>query len=151
MGIVPGYIPRRGSVIEVITGADPSAGAEITHTVPAGQVWRLLSIMLTLVTDATAANRRPSISISDGTNEIALALNGSAVQAASLTMQHYFAIGLGGSSTSLVARDVGTAAAQAALPDIILPAGFVITSDTDLIESGDNYDVPLMLVERYVL
>ena len=53
---------------EVVEGVAPAAGADITFTVPAGEVWELQSILLSLVTDANAANRTIILDFTDGTS-----------------------------------------------------------------------------------
>ena len=44
--------------IEVNKPANPAAGAQLTWTVPVGEVWEIQSLYVELVTDATASNRR---------------------------------------------------------------------------------------------
>ena len=51
--------------IQSITGTDPSAGNEISQTVPANTIWRLWGMYATLVTDAGVADRRASRYIDD--------------------------------------------------------------------------------------
>lgn len=66
--ILDGLDERSSSRVDVIVGANPAAGAEVSETVPAGETWCLLGVRVTLVTSATVATRQPILTLDDGTN-----------------------------------------------------------------------------------
>lgn len=119
------------------TGTAPAAGSDWTVTVPAGKVWRVLSVRASLVTSATVANRAPALTVSDG-SAVFLTVPAPAVQAASLT-------GVFDWYEYASAQAVGNVQA-AALPELIIPAGFVLASSTAAIAAGDQWSAPVVYV-----
>ena len=128
--------------IQSITGTDPAAGAEISETVPANTIWLIGSVRFTLVTDATVAERQAHLVINDGATTL-LNLPTTGTQIQSLT-RNYNAHELGGLIVPTGSEiDIG-------LPSgLILPAGFGLTTETTLIESGDDYGAPQLSVEAW--
>jgi len=127
-----------------ITGADPAAGAEISVTVPDNFYWKIMSVRLTLVTDATAANRRVHLVINNGTIDMIDILTGTN-QTASLTRNHNIYADLTFGSTS---EDDDY---QASFPaNFYLPPGFILKTQTTNLAAGDNYGAPLIYVERFL-
>lgn len=126
---------------KTISTADPGAGAEISHTVPAGVSWRLIGVLASLVTSAVVANRLARLVINDGTDDV-LSFPAPAVHAASLTNQYQWApVGVGASVTT---------AQLAPIPgEIILRAGDVIKTSTALIDAGDNWGVARIVVMEW--
>jgi hypothetical protein len=126
-----------------VAGTDPAAGVECSETVPAGARWRLISLVVALVTDATVANRIPVLTIDDGTTVIARGVV-AAVQAASLTVQHAFS-GVGAAGAAASATNHGF------LPSpLVLSAGYRIKTVTGGFQAGDNYGPPNYLVEEWI-
>jgi hypothetical protein len=130
-------------VLRSIVGTDPAANTEISETVPTGARWRLVGVRFALVTDANAANRNVSLVIDDGANAVfeATALN---VQAASLTIN--YAASAAGFATGSVSnrQSIGIP------PDLVLPAGYRIRTETGSMQVGDNYSAPQLLVEEWL-
>lgn len=56
----------------VITGSVPAVGAEILETVPTGARWRLVSAVVTFVTDVTAITRSPRLEFRESNITFAL-------------------------------------------------------------------------------
>lgn len=136
-------VDPEGGTLKIVTGSDPGAGAESTVTVPAGKAWEVLSYKITLVTDATVANRRNRLILDDGATEFARFFS-LLVQPASLTWTHTFA--------KHGAMNGGAADALANInpfPDVILGPGYRIITSTVAIQAGDNYGVPALLVVEY--
>jgi hypothetical protein len=135
-------IDGRG-VIRSITGTDPAAGAEVSETVPTNARWRLIAVQVTLVTDATVANRQPAIDLDDG----ALSFWRSGVganQTASLTIRNNWGDAAGAFGST-------GAPSNGLLPrDIQLVGGFRIRTSTTNLQAGDNYGAPQMLVEEWI-
>jgi hypothetical protein len=135
------FVPGTGEY-EVVTGADPAAGAEISVTVPAGFSWRLTAVSATLVTDATAATRRVGLLLDDGATQLwaAQATDG---QAASLT-RGYSWPNLG----SYVVAQTTTIGIPG--PDgFFLRSGSRVRTATVNFQAGDNWGVPVFYVERF--
>lgn len=134
-------VQRSGGVLKVVNGADPAAGAECQDTVPAGKVWRLISVLLTLVTNATVANRRVHMTLDDGAT-VWYRRGSNATQAASLTQNYQFA----GEAGEAAVRDLFAADP---LPIFDLPAGSRISTVTVNKDAGDNYGAPKYYIEEF--
>jgi hypothetical protein len=132
---------RGGGTLKVVAGGDPAAGAEVSDAVPAGKVWRLISVLLTLVTDANAANRRPHITIDDGTT-VFYRRGSNATQAASLTQNYVFA----SEAQEAAVRDLWVADP---MPQLELLGGSRIKTVTVNKQAGDNYAAPQYYVEEF--
>lgn len=130
-------------ILKVITGTNPAAGNEISHTVPSGKRWRLLAARFALVTDATVASRFVAFKITDGTNTLFEGYATAAVsQTASLTYNYSASPILDGSGSSGTKRVIP-------IPMILLGSGYTAGTSTTAIQSGDNYGAPVFLVEEY--
>lgn len=128
-------------LLHVVRGADPAAGAEARLTVPGGEVWEVFFVSALLATDATVANRRPSLLVQVEGQTIWQGVVGND-QPASLTWRHNWAGGLnpGGSGASAVA--------QGALPTpLTLGPAAVLSTLTTAIAVGDNWQ-PLQAYVR---
>lgn len=122
---------------------DPAANTEVSQTVPGGQIWELLSVNVTLVTDATVANRQVTLVIDDGVNIVAQ-VTAQPTQAASLTYNYTFSVG--GVDRAAV---VGTNVLVPLPGPLALPAGFRIRTVTTLRAATDNYGAATVLAVRY--
>lgn len=130
-------------LLRSITGTDPAAGAEISETVPTNARWRLINFGFDLVTDATAATRRPRLDFNDGSADFLRIEHGETL-IASLTGRFDSFPGLG-----VYSRLNNTFRLQV-IPELILSAGFVISTATTSLQAGDNYGAPRMLVEEWI-
>lgn len=126
---ISGVAPWRRSRI-VLPVAAPAAGADWTLIVPAGHLYRVLSVYAQLVTSAVVNTRVARLALGDGVRTF-LDLPPAASQAASLTRRYAWAPGVSGSSQ-------GTGV-ESYLPDVTLSAGWTIGSVTDLIDVGDTW------------
>lgn len=133
----PGYV-------HLVTGTDPAAGAEVDETVPTNVRWRLISLRLTLVTDATVQNRTVHVQFTDGTTNYAY-IRGPANQAASET-RHYDVYEGAARETAFVGTHI-----MYPLPErMLLFQGHHIETDTSNLQAGDNWGAPQMLVEEWI-
>lgn len=126
-----------------IAGADPAAGAEALITVPAGEIWELLSVLVVLVASAAAANRQAQLIIDDGTN-ILWQSDSPSNQIANETRTYV-------AGSGLERQDVGvpTSTKQWALPTgLVLAGGYRIRTLTTAIDAGDNYGIPRAVVKK---
>ena len=141
-GLLGVEVATRGGELGIVVGANPAAGAEMVDTVPIGERWLLLSLMIELITAATAANRRVRFRFTDGTNEFYRGVAGSA-QTASRTIRYS---GSPGGAEHAVRIDEMVLS----LPNrMLLGPGFTIETRTDSLQAGDNYGAPSFLRERY--
>ena len=123
-----------------ITGTNPASGAEISETVPSGARWKLKSIVMSFGTSATVANREITLLINDGTNTLVRIPSGQTITASAGRVINYVAIGdtVNGSVAGLTAVPA---------PDVVLFAGWKITSSTNGLQAGDDFIAPQMLIE----
>lgn len=115
--------------------SNPSAGAEVTVTVPAGETWALQSVDLTLTTSATAGNRQVQLIVDDGTNELYRYLV-TVTQAASLAYIYVFS---GMTNDAAVRAGTGVNEVLSELPALTLAAGYRVRTSTIGIQVGDQY------------
>lgn len=141
-GRVRSMVEGPGS-LRSITGTNPAAGAEITETVPTGARWKIRAFNAILVTDATVANRFPSILIDDTAADL-YASDPAVAQTASQSMQYFAAHGV----TRLAATFIRP---MWAFPvDMTLLAGWRVRTVTQSLQAGDNWGAPQMLVEEWL-
>jgi hypothetical protein len=133
---ISGEAPWRRSRI-VVRGSAPAAGADWSFLVPAGHVYRVVSLYARLVTDATVANRAVSLLASDGVATF-LVIPPAAVQAASLTYDYAWWEHAPGAL-------VGTGQGIPLVP-LVLEAGWSLTASTALLKAGDAWGAPALAV-----
>lgn len=126
---------------EIVTGDDPAAGAEVSVTVPDGEVWELFSVRVQLVCDATVANRRSALSLTDGTTEFFRA-HSIANQTASETTTYQFADMY--QHTSQLLGKLAIRIPQS----FTLLGGWTVETQTDSLQAGDDYGAPLLYVVK---
>jgi hypothetical protein len=126
----------------VTTRTDPAAGAEVSIIVPGRAAFELVAIRLELVTDATVAARRTTLSFDDGTVEFFRWTAGD-TQAASLTRQLYGAAGLGYEAGAFRTDEL-----VFGLPHLYLAPGFRVSTVTENLQAGDNYAAPRIYVRE---
>lgn len=129
--------------IRVITGTDPAAGVEITETVPTNARWRFIGALLTLVTDATAANRQPFFIVSDGSSAW-FSFSWGTVVTASLTAFLNAATGVVNTAPSAIVQ-------MLTVPiDLYMLAGHDFQTSTFSLQAGDNWAAPIYSVEEWI-
>lgn len=126
-----------------ITGTNPGLGVEVSETVPTNVRWRLKSLRVQLVNDATVASRAVSLEITDGTNTVAK-FGAANAQTAGTTWTYTFA-------------DVGTNIASISdqiligiQSDLILLEGYTIKTSTNGLQAGDNFGAPQYVIEEWI-
>lgn len=127
-------------------GTNPTAGAEISQTVPTGEAWLLTSVVATLVTSAAVANRSPHLIIDDGANVLAN-LVPAAAQAASTTVVYAWTVG--GFDAGAV-RD-GVAASGQLPAGLRLQPGYRIRTVTTALDVADDWSAPVLSYQRISL
>lgn len=125
------------------TGADPAANTEVSDTVPAGQVWALIAVVIDLVQGITQTPQ-PILQIDDGTTVVAESVGSTAAQGASTTCR--YAWGTGYTLTGQIGATPNIRS-FAPLPfGLVLPAGYRIRTVTLGIGANTNYGAPRYLV-----
>jgi hypothetical protein len=114
--------------------AAPAAGAEITYTVPAGEVWEIQSLSFRLVTSATAATRIVAVVCTDGTDRIGR-YEAASSQTAGQTRDYQ--------SSQLGALWTPVTGTMFVIPmsPVFLKEGYIIKTDTISIQVGDQYSL----------
>jgi len=125
------------------TSLDPIAGAEWVMKVPVGAVWRIQSVMVKLVTDATVVNRETALQLDDGATVVGL-YPAAAVVTAGKTMNLTWGAGSGG--LAVLADTI-----HSSLPsDLRVPSGYNLSSRTFGMQVADNYQTASVLVEEWL-
>lgn len=141
-GQIEGPLEGAG-VVRSITGTNPAAGAEISETVPTGAAWRPLSLVATLVTDATVATRRAILIFDDGTlTHTRMPQNTTSTATQSVILAWHIG--------SDIVSSGGTFGNAPLADHVRLPAGSRIMTSTNNIQAGDNWGAPQFLVEEWV-
>lgn len=139
MALYPEAVAVRGlGELKVITGDDPAAGQEVSVTVPADEEWEVLSIILSLTTDATAGNRNVRVVFDDGSTVYAQAAI-STNHPASTTHIYGLAAGVG-VNVSAGDRSMWSLACE---PQIV-KSGHRIRTSTSSFQAGDNFAAPVI-------
>lgn len=133
----------QGNLITVRVDS-PAAGAEFELTVPAGRVWRLISLRCLLTTDATVQTRLTNLDFLDG-SDIYLSTGSSG--------------GVPASTNGSVTLAPGTPPFNASATDLqwlgapnnlLLRPGDIIRSRTENIVAADQYSQIVLRVEEWV-
>ena len=135
-------VDGRGA-IRSITGTDPVAGAEVLEVVPTDAFWRVRSMNVSLVSDATAVARVVRATIDDG-SAVYFQSNPEFTQGASLTSEYTMGAFGGGAGLNSAFLRVPL------LVDTLMPAAHRIGTDTVSLQAGDNYGAPQLLVEEWI-
>lgn len=133
-----------GGKIRAFQGADPAAGAEISEAVALNEVWRLIAITFSLVTDANAADRHVHLKIRPQNELGEIEFFGSTTQPASTTRFYHCAAY---PSMPLATEDNDILIPLA--PNLILTdLGRILTETTNL-QATDNFGIPTFHYEQF--
>lgn len=130
--------------ITTVATSDPAANAEISYTVPAGQILFLQGARVSLVTDANAANRTVAMTIDDGTT-VVQRFSSPSLHTASLTWGYTFSAGATNAAVLGLEVVVGMGS------NLLLPSGYRIKTVTTNLQVGDNYGVMTLYGIKYTL
>ena len=132
-----------GGLITTETSADPAAGAELTITVPSGEIWQVLGCQAQLVADATSISRLPHFEF---TNSVGLMLSAfpSDSQSASET-RNYSVV----AQPATLDNNSGTHTTVYIPENIWLEPTSTVTTATLNIHAGDNWGVMTVNIERF--
>lgn len=135
-------LPPSAYTLEVRPVASPPVGTDFSITVNDGGVWRVRSIIATLVTSAVVANRAPLLTVDDQTTTSAVYAPG-VVQAAGATVRYAW----------LLNYPQQMAAALAGVLNIpivehVLHQGWRVRPVTSNIDVGDQWSNVSITIER---
>jgi hypothetical protein len=133
----------QGAIRQII-GTNPAANVEITEFVPVGARWRVITFIAALATSAVVASRVPYLASIVNGSTTSLFPPAASIPA-SFTQYLQFCTGY----TTWV---VGGVTAQAAsLPtELLLPSGSALQTYTELMQAGDDWSGPTILVEEWL-
>src|SRR5262245_27328587 len=141
---MPAGIPNsQNGLVKVVTGADPAANNEFSITVPAGKIWQLLSVSVSLAQGATQTPQ-PALVIDDGTTTIFQSFGASTAQNSAVTTRYTWA-----PDCTLTAGGAATVVTAPLASGLILPQNSRLRSITAGIGANTNYDVPAALVVEF--
>ena len=129
--------------VRTIVGTAPGAGNEISESVPVGVRWQLLSFRAQLNTSAVVANRKPDLVIDDSSNVLFKGGGGTSIPGSNTGTTTWCNTGYQGLS---VANDDQ----MGPLPQLFLPSGYRIRTQTLSIDAGDNWLAPKYLVQEWI-
>lgn len=126
-----------------LTGTDPSAGADISETVPTDARWHFLGMRVVLVTDATVINRFAVLTFDDGAT-----IHFSTEMETAITANSTIDINVGAD----VHRSVFTFPLLMLATPLRFPmgAGHRIQTAFLSLQAGDNFGAPQLLVEEWI-
>lgn len=132
-----------GGEIRTVTSADPAAGSQISLSVTTGEIWKILSMRATFVTDATVATRFPHMIFDSGGGMIIDALS-STGQTASQTINYSV------SKAPFMVDAADDNDITIPLPEdiYVLSGGTIDTSVTNM-QAGDNWGTLKVMVQRF--
>lgn len=137
--------PTQGALVTV-TSANPAAGVELSHTVPAGQYWKVRAIRFTLVAAAAAASRFVHLQFKDASGNIIYDCVSNTAQIISETKTYAcFPNNAGGNPTD------GGIIYLPIPSEIILTDDFTINTLTTALNAGDNFGTMVIHIERYFM
>lgn len=127
--------------LEVLRIPAPVAGADFSHTFTGAFVRRIISVSARLVTSAAVANRQPRLDVTAPEGRV-LSVPLVANITAGITTELSWAEGITPPNTALF-----DGCLVAGFPDLVVPAGFSLSTVTAAIDVADQYSNVLVLLE----
>jgi len=131
-------------LIKMIVGSNPSAGSEVSVTVPTNVRWKLLCLKIVLHASSATADRYPRLIIDDGTNILWYSPAWSTAITAGQARALQWAIG----GEHMDIDPLG--AYHTFLPNIVLFQGYRFRTITTNLQTDDDYDAPVYYVEEWI-
>jgi hypothetical protein len=131
--------------ITALETTDPAAGAQWSFTVPAGKVWRVVSLRAQLVTDATVANREVTLLVRDVAANVRGSFPATTVWPASQNATITWGAGLAAYAAPATSntRVVGIPTPFWAL------SGWTLESFVTAMQAADNWTAAFLTVEEW--
>lgn len=140
-GVFEGFTEGAGYV-HLVEGTNPLAGEQVIELVPENCRWRLISMMVRLVTDATVADRVVGLLLDNGVQVFARQ-DAKTAQTASMTVYYYWGEGL-------LVEETGMQWTEPLPVGIILPENYRLRVFATNFQTGDDYGPPAFLVEEWI-
>lgn len=137
----PRFWPQR----KVFRPAAPAAGAEVSVFPTTGGLWLVRSIVFTLTTDATVANRTVVVTADDGTTEFFRTPARSALAASSTGVHSAF----DGSRGDVTSAD--TLVLSWPTDGLMLLPGYRLRTDTENLQAGDAFSAIALMIDDWPL
>lgn len=139
-------------IFSVVSGSDPAVGVELSITIPASERWRVYSASFELQASGVLADREVFLTASEGGNEYFRVFADGVVKAdqkgifTTAALGFVGTAGLGPSSINQP-TDVRTVMIPI-YSDAFIPGGHTLATDTNGLQSGDDYSPAMVLVEK---
>ena len=139
-------------IFSVESSTDPSAGAELSITVPSSERWRVYSSSFELQADSTVEDREVFLVVSEGSDEYFRTFADGVVKSDQLGIFTSAALGFVGTaglgpSSINQPTDVRTIMIPI-YSDAFVPGGHTLATDTGGLQAGDDYSAVVALVEK---
>lgn len=161
MTLCQGYISRQSGIayprvqsdseigqagkLELITVADPAAGANFSQAVPTGERWKLIYCRFKLVTSATVATRQVRLQVAPDAGSFPIAFLNEETQTASVTNTYNF--------SNFGSRISGPNASMTypLIPaNIEIPAAGTIATSINNIQAGDQLSEIRIYIKKFL-
>lgn len=132
-----------GGRLTGVTGTNPAAGVEISHTVPTGEMWKIQAVTFGFAASAIAGARRIHLVV---------------IQPFTTTMHFFSSLDIaanGGGDFSCAPMGVIPDELDdgryfiAIPPDLVVRSGGTISTETVNLDGGDNFTAPIFTIEKY--
>lgn len=145
----PGSPPANPGVgrgnIRTIVGTDPAAGNEILETVPTNTIWRLMGFRAGFTAANVGVARQIRMGISDPLASSMYVVSNEVDQPINSTTRY-------NAGPSLASQSVNRLEFRMPFPaDIIMLAGYNFFTIVNTLNAADNWSVPVLFVEEWVL
>lgn len=141
---ITGEGKRLPGVRRVVNVANPAAGADWSVAVPSGVMWRLTTGVATLTTSAAVANRLPGLSFVTSDGMIYRSPDDNAIGANVVANRVYVCNGVNAQTVN------NNSWSEVAVPDMWIPSGTLISSNTTAIDVADQWsNIHLFVGELY--
>ena len=139
-------------IFSVVTSSDPSAGTELSISVPSSEKWRVYSSSFELQADSTVEDREVFLVVSQGSDEYFRTFADGVVKANQLgifTSAPIGFVGTAGLGPSSINQPTDVRTIMIPIySDAFIPGGHTLATDTGGLQSGDDYSPVVVLVER---
>ena len=139
-------------IFSTIVSPDPATGTELSVTVPSNERWRVYSSSFRLQADGTNEDRNVFLTVSDNGDEYFRTFADGVVKADQegiFTAAPLGFVGTTGLGPSAIHQPIDVRTIMIPIySEAFVPGGHTIATDTNGLQSGDDYSSAVVLVER---
>lgn len=139
-------------VFSVVSSPDPAAGAELSIDIPVAERWRVYSASFELQANSTMADREVFLTASKGSDEYFRTFADGVVKADQkgiFTTSSLGFVGTAGLGPSSINQPTDVRTIMIPIyADAFIPGGHTLATDTNGMQSGDDYSTAAILAER---